>query len=255
MAHFGPLPGDPRFTLSRGIDVLAEQLCADILALQAGGIDGIMLSNEGSQPWTTKPEPITVISMAAIIGKIRQSIRVPFGVHVIWDPQATIDLAMAASADFAWEIFTGVFASDFGLWDTSIGKTLRHQSRIQDHHTHLLYEVVPEAATYLTSRSVNNIVRSTVFNTKADAICIAGLKPGVAISADQIKAAKEQAPDVSFLASTGVRLENLHDFLQYADGVIVGTALKKEDNLWNPVDENRVKVFMQETNRIRLLFS
>ena len=255
MAHFGPLPGDPRFTLSRGIDVLAEQLHTDILALQAGGIDGIMLSNEGSQPWTTKPEPIAVTTMAAIIGKIRKSIQVPFGVHVIWDPQATIDLAVATGADFAWEIFTGVFASDFGLWNTNVGETLRHQYRIQGHAAHPLYEIVPEAATYLASRPVNNIVRSTVFNTKADAICIAGLQPGIPVLAEQIKTAKEQAPDVSFLVSTGVRLENLRGFLQYADGVIVGTALKKEGNLWNPVDENRVKVFMQETKRIRLLFS
>ena len=38
-------------------------------------------------------------------------IRVPYGVNVLWDARASIDLAMATGARWVREIFTGVFAS------------------------------------------------------------------------------------------------------------------------------------------------
>ncbi len=251
MAHFGPLPGDPRFITEKGVDFLTENLLADIHALQTGGINGIMLSNEGSQPWTTKSELIPVACMASIIGRIRKSIHVPFGVHVIWDPIATIQLAISTGADFAWEVFTGVFASDFGLWNTEVGRYIRLLHNYQGQRLHLLSEFVPEAAAYLGNRPIEDIVCSTIFNTKTDAICIAGLNPGVAVSIEMITAVKKIFPDISVLASTGVRIENINDQLKSADGAIVGTDLKKERNLWNPVDIDRVNSFMQAVDRVR----
>ena len=68
--------------------------------------------------------------MARIIGELRAEIRVPFGVNVLWDPLASIELAVATGARFVREIFTGVYASDFGLWNTNCGEVVRHQQRV-----------------------------------------------------------------------------------------------------------------------------
>jgi len=83
MAHFKPLPGDPHFQPGTDPRQAADALLRDIEALQEGRVDGIMLSNEGSQPWMTNPPPVTAASMAALIGMVRGAIRTPFGVHVI----------------------------------------------------------------------------------------------------------------------------------------------------------------------------
>ena len=40
----------------------------------------------------------------------------PFGVNYLWDPVASVAIGCATGASFAREIFTGVFASDMGLW-------------------------------------------------------------------------------------------------------------------------------------------
>jgi len=73
-----------------------------------------MFSNEASLPYLTTVEPVTYVCMARIIGELREEIKVPYGVNVLWDAKASIDLAVATGASFVREIFTGVYASDFG---------------------------------------------------------------------------------------------------------------------------------------------
>ena len=89
-----------------------------------------MISNEFSLPYLTKTEPITAITMARIIGELLPALDVPYGVNVLWDGRASIDLAVATGAKFVREIFTGVYASDFGLWDTNVGEVARHRARV-----------------------------------------------------------------------------------------------------------------------------
>ncbi len=56
---------------------------------------------------------------------------------------------MATGARFVREIFTGVYASDFGLWNTNVGEVIRHQHAIGAYHVRLLFNIVPESAVYL----------------------------------------------------------------------------------------------------------
>jgi len=117
MCHLEPLPGDPGYKHEKGVEYIVECARKNLAGLQDGGVDAIMFSNEQSLPYLTKVEPITYVTMARIIGEIRREIKLPFGVNVLWDPTASIDLAVAVGGLFVREIFSGVIASDFGLWE------------------------------------------------------------------------------------------------------------------------------------------
>lgn len=251
MCHMQALPGDPKYDPHKGLDWVYERARADLMALQEGGVDAVMFSNEFSLPYLTKVDTITVACMASIIAQLKPAIRVPFGVNVLWDPRASIDLAMATGAQFVREIFTGVYASDFGLWNTNCGEVVRHQHAIGAGHVKLFFNIVPEAAAYLGSRSVTDIARSTVFNAEPDALCVSGLTAGAETSTQVLKLVKDAVPDVPVFANTGVRLENVEQQLAIADGAIVGTAFKVDGNIWNPVDPERVKALMDKVRELR----
>jgi predicted TIM-barrel enzyme len=51
MCHFLAMPGDPGYDKSGGIELVYEKAKADMLALQEGGVDAIMFSNEFSLPY------------------------------------------------------------------------------------------------------------------------------------------------------------------------------------------------------------
>lgn len=164
------------------------------MALQNGGVDAVMFSNEFSLPYLTKVRPETTTAMARIIGQLMSEIRVPFGVNVLWDPVASFDLAMATDAKFIREIFTGAYASDFGVWDTNVGETIRHQHRIGAGHVKTLFNIVPEAAVYLGNRDVCSIAKSTVFNNNPDALCVSGLTAGARTDSAILKRVKRPSP-------------------------------------------------------------
>ncbi|NOY98124.1 MAG: BtpA/SgcQ family protein [Chloroflexi bacterium] len=251
MCHMQAMPGDPKFDKKKGLDWVYDRARADMLALQEGGIDAIMFSNEFSLPYLTQVETVTVTCMAAIIGELKREINVPYGVNVLWDPSASIDLAMATGAQFVREIFTGVYASDFGLWNTNAGEVIRHQHRIGAEHVRLLFNIVPESAVYLAGRQIADIARSTVFNNQPDALCVSGLIAGAETSAQTLKFVKDAVPDTPVFANTGVKIENVTDQLAIADGAVVGTTFKHDGNIWNTVDPKRVKALMQKVRELR----
>jgi len=251
MCHMLALPGDPGFDVAGGIGRVIERARIDLEALQEGGVDGVMFSNEASLPYLTRVEPITYVTMARIIGELHSGIKVPFGVNVLWDPKASVDVAMATGAQFVREIFTGIYASDFGLWNTNCGEVVRHQHAIHAEHIKLLFNIVPESAVYLGHRDVAEVARSTVFNTRPDALCVSGLTAGVASSIEILRRIKNAVPDTPVLANTGVRSDNLSEQLEVSDGAVTGTAFKREGIIWNEVDIGRVREFMQIARKCR----
>jgi membrane complex biogenesis BtpA family protein len=223
----------------------------DLQALQRGGVDAVMFSNEFSLPYLTRVETVTTAVMARIIGELMSDIIIPFGVNVLWDPAASLDLAVATGARFVREIFTGVYASDFGLWNTNCGSVVRHQHAIGAQNVKLLFNIVPEAARYLADRNIVDIAKSTVFNHRPDALCVSGLTAGVQTDQEILKNVKDAVPETVVFANTGVHLENVEEQLGVADGAVVGTTFKYDGVFENHLDEKRVKAFMDKVKEIR----
>ena len=128
MCHLNSLPGDPYYDAKAGMKDVVEWARKDFLALQNGGVDAVMFSNEFSMPYLTKVETVTVASMARIIGELMPDIKIPFGVNVLWDPARSLDLAAATGAKFVREIFSGVYASEFS--ENEIIESIRKRTNV-----------------------------------------------------------------------------------------------------------------------------
>lgn len=251
MCHFLALPGDPNYDADGGVERIIEAAREDLHALQNGGVDAVMFSNEASLPYLLEVDTVTTATMARIIGELHSEITVPYGVNVLWDPTSTIDLAVATDARFVREIFSGVYASDFGLWNTNAGAVARHRRSLSAQDVRLLYNIVPEAATYLAERDIESIARSTVFNCTPDVLCVSGLTAGAETDLQTLSSVKNAVPETLVFANTGVRADNVADQLAVADGAVIGTAFKRDNYIWNPVEEARVAELMSSAIRAR----
>lgn len=251
MCHLEALPGDPSYDARKGMQWVVERARQDMLALQTGGVDAIMFSNERSLPYLTQVEPITTVSMARVVAEIVNELDIPFGVNVLWDATASIDLAVATGAKFVREIFTGVYASDFGLWNTNCGEVIRHQHAIHGENVRLLFNILPEASSYLADRDIVNIARTTVFNTQPDGLCVSGITAGAETDSTILRIIKDAVPETPVFANTGVRLDTVETQLSVADGAVTGTTFKRDGYIWNEVDVRRVKEFMDRVKEFR----
>jgi uncharacterized protein len=112
MCHIGALPGAPLYDSDGGMSKLIDGAIADIEKLQAGGVDAIMFGNENDRPYLLKATPESIAAYTAVVAACKPILKVPFGVNYLWDPAASVAVAVATDAKWVREIFTGVFASD-----------------------------------------------------------------------------------------------------------------------------------------------
>ncbi|MBC8267212.1 MAG: BtpA/SgcQ family protein [Rhodospirillaceae bacterium] len=251
MAHIGALPGTPLYDSDGGMDKLIEGVTSDVEKLQAGGVDAIMFGNENDRPYTLKAPQEGIAAMTAVVMAIKPILQVPFGVNYLWDPCASVAIASTTGASFAREIFTGLFASDMGLWEPNCAEALRLRSTLGRNDLKLLFNINAEFASSLDTRPIGLRAQSAVFSSLADAILVSGPLTGQAAEQADLTLVRDAIGDFPLFANTGVNIDNVRDVFSVADGCVIGTHFKIDGDTWNPVDGERVKRFMDTVGSLR----
>lgn len=251
MVHLPALPGSPLYNYKLGLDYILETAEKDLLALQEAEVDAVMFGNENDRPYEFKANPASSSTMAYVIGALRNKIKVPYGVNILWDPMSTIAVAASTGAHFVREIFTGTYASDMGYWNPDAGKAMRYRNNLSREDLLMFYNISAEFAYSLDKRSVAERSKSVVFSSVPDAILVSGQITGESVAISELKKVKNLIPNTPVLANTGVKIENVEDTLSVADGVIIGSSLKEDGNTWNAVDPKRASDFMNKVKSIR----
>ena len=251
MAHFPALPGMPRHDAAVGMDGMIQRMRTDVAHLLENGVDAVMFCNEDDRPYAFRADFEAIAVMTRVITELRPVDR-PFGVDFLWDPKAPLAIGLATGASFIREVVTGVYESDMGLWVPDAAALYRYRHQIGADHIRVFANVTPEFASPLGQRSVAERARSAVVSSLVDAILVAGPMAGAEPDISWVQEAKEAVgPEVPVLLNTGARAENIRQFLQVADGVIVGSSLKVDGYTWNPVDPARVRAFMDAVRAVR----
>ena len=251
MVHLPALPGSPLYNPKLGLNYILETAEQDLLALQEAEVDAVMFGNENDRPYEFNANPASSSTMAYVIGALRNKIKVPYGVNVLWDPMSTIAVAASTGAHFVREIFTGTYASDMGYWNPDAGKAMRYRNSLNREDLLMFYNISAEFAYSLDKRSVAERSKSVVFSSIPDAILVSGQITGESVAISELKKVKNLIPDTPVLANTGVKIENVEDILSITDGVIIGSSLKIDGNTWNTVDPKRASDFMNKVKSIR----
>ena len=243
MLHARALPGRPRHDAAQGIRPILDALARDLDALQTAGVDGLLFCNEADLPYRLETGPETAAAMAALVGELKKKIHVPFGIDIVWDPVASLAVALATGACFVREVFTGVYESDLGLMRPDLSATTAEDVAI-------FANITPEFASPLGHRAIKERARSAAF-LGVDAILITGPITGLPTSLEELQTVKAAVPGTPVLASTGVTVGTIKRTLNTADGAIVGTHLKHDGVTWNPVDPVRAAAFMAAAHSAR----
>ena len=251
MVHVPALPGSPEYDSSTGMNKIIDSVVVDLEALQSGGVDAIMFGNEFDRPYVLKAPPEGLAALASVIGQVKSMIKIPFGVNYLWDPVATVALAVATDANFAREIFTGVYASDMGLWTPDCAGAARLRSSQGRSDLQMIFNINAEFATSLDTRPLAIKAKSAVFSSKADVVCVSGPMTSMGVDQTELREAREALPETPLLANTGVDIDTVADIFALTDGCVIGSHLKHNGDTWSAVDPERVMKFMEKVETLR----
>jgi hypothetical protein len=234
------LPGRPRYDAQGGIDKVVDSAARDIELLQRGGVDALMFVNEHDLPYPAEAGVEAVAAMSAIIGRLRALVSVPFGIDMLWDAKATLAIAHATSACFVRGVFAGVFESDSGLLMRDWGALAGYRHQIGADNVAVFTNVMPEYAWPVSDRPLLDRVRSAAA-LGVDGLLVTGGYIGVSPTSEALDEVKQAAPRLPVLAITGVTEASITRIMSVADGAIVGSALRRDSSVFNPVDPDRVQ--------------
>ena len=245
MLHIPALPGSPRNTL--GLDAIADRVLADAEALDAGGIDGLIIENFGDVPfYPDHVPPHTVAFMTRLALEVKRRFNLPLGVNVLRnDGCAALAVAAAVVARFIRvNIYAGARLTDQGVIQGTAHEILRYR-KLLGCDVKVFADVDVKHSVPLAVRGLKEDVTDIVSRGCADAVIVTGSATGSPTSVDDLRIAREAARSAPVIAASGVDLMNVAAIVKLADGLIVGTSFKHENVTTNPVDTARVRALME----------
>lgn len=245
MVHLLPLIGTPYYDNKNTPEMIEEAALKEAIKLKEAGFDGILFANEGDRPYLNTVGPEVISLYSRIVTVVSKEVNLPFGLGVLMDPYATLAMGKTLDAAFVRMYLSGVFAGTFGLQAMVPGEVMHYRKRIEAMNLPIFCNVTPHAGVSLDSRDIIEIVDSMILMLEPEVILIPGPRAGLPPKISMVAKLKDKFPEQEIIISSGISLENIKDALNVSNGVIVGTSLKKDNILWNPIDEEKAKRFVE----------
>lgn len=245
MVHLAPLPGAPRY--AGDFDGVVARAVADAEILAASGFEAIGIENFGDAPFYPDDVPKeTIAAMTRAVGAVADSVTVPIGVNVLRN-DACGSLAIAAATNAAFirvNVLSGAMWTDQGLIVGNAAEVVRLRERIAP-GTKILADVFVKHATPPPGATLERTAMDLAERALADALIVSGTATGRPPTLSTLRDVRNAVPEVPLFVGSGASAGNVGQFLAIADGVIVGTTLKREAHTTNPVDPERARAFAE----------
>ncbi|MFT3788781.1 MAG: BtpA/SgcQ family protein [Tepidisphaeraceae bacterium] len=247
MVHLLPLPGAPGY--GGNLAKIRDNALRDADALQAGGVDAIMIENFGDIPFFKTHVPTeTVAHMTALALEVRKRVTVPIGINCLRnDGVSALSIAHAVGASFVRvNVLTGARVTDQGVIEGIAAELIRLRTTLGAKGIKVWADVDVKHSAPLAERPIEEEVWDMLERGGAEALIVSGTGTGKPTDPAMARRVKSAAPEAPLYVGSGVTLESLGEFQGVVDGVIVGTYFKKAGRVENAVDVGRVKAFMKQ---------
>jgi membrane complex biogenesis BtpA family protein len=248
--HLLPLPGAPRY--AGAMRQVYDTALAEVAILQRYPIDALIVENYRDAPFYPGSIPAeTVAALAAVTREIVSVAQVPVGVNALRnDAQAALAIATATEAAFIRvNVHMGAVVSDQGVIQGMSHATLRLRAALRA-HVLIFADAGVKHATPLGNRGLAIETRDLTERGLADAIIVSGAFTGEETSVADIDVVRQHTT-LPVLLGSGATPENLSNVYATVDGLIVGSAFKKDGKAENLVEETRVKAFLDAMQALR----
>ncbi len=252
MIHVPALPGTP-FNRLKPKEIL-DKCLEEASIYKSANIDSIMIENMHDTPYLKRNVGPEITSIMSIIGyEIRKVFsEKPIGIQILAGANKdAIATAFSANLDYIRaEGFIFGHVADEGIFESDAGELLRYRKNIGAERIKIFTDIKKKHGANQITKDVN--ITDMAKNAKffgSDGIIITGTSTGSEAEINDLKQAKEGKLPV-FLGS-GITINNLENYFDFANGFIVGSYFKK-DGIWsNELDICKVDGLVNQFNKLK----
>ncbi|MGI8700599.1 MAG: BtpA/SgcQ family protein [Nocardioidaceae bacterium] len=252
--HLDPLPGAPRYD-GQPMSAIVARAIADAERYREGGVDGLIVENEGDIPFL-KPDlvgPETVAAMSVVTHVVVQAVDLPVGVLCLANANVqSLAIAKASGARFVRaNQWANAYIANEGFVEGNAAVALRFRAAIDARDIAVFADVHVKHGSHaiVADRDIGELTHDTeAFD--ADVLIATGQRTGNPTEVEEVRAIASVASRPVLIGS-GLNHSNAVDLLTVADGAIVGSAMKEDGVWWHPVSVERTRAIVAAVQALR----
>lgn len=252
MIHVDALPGTPKHSRTPG--QIIELAVKEAIIYKEAGVDAVAIENMHDVPYLKRECGPEIVSMMAIVGReIKAASGFPCGMQILAGAnKEALAAAYSAELDFIRaEGFVFAHVGDEGLFESDAGELLRYRKQIGADSIKIFTDIKKKHSSHALTADVDIVETAKAAEFfLSDGIIVTGNVTGEQPDVEEVKQVSA-LNDIPVILGSGINIENIGKYFDYADAFIIGTHFKKESNWTENVDKDKVKMFMEKYNEMR----
>ena len=247
VVHLKSLPGSPGNYLT--LDEIIELAQEDVNSLVFGGVDGLIIENFGDVPFTKdNVSKRTIASFTKVVENIEYDREIKVGINVLRnDGIAALSIAEATNADFVRiNVLNNVMMyTDQGIIEGKAHEIAEFKNTLNK-EIDIYADVFVKHAVPPEGSKIENHTEELIERAGADVVIVTGDGTGHQINIEDLSKVRDIVPQGRLAIGSGVNEENVDDYVDLADILIVGTSFKVEQDVSKRVDQRSVEQLIQK---------
>lgn len=247
MIHFPPLVG---FSGYHGIENIRKRILKEIKIINDSEADAIMVENNYDIPHKIYVNPETTAVMAVLSDFVVSHTKLPVGINVLWnDYKSALGICAATGVSFIRiPAFVDDVKTKYGNVYHVADEAINYRKKLGlENKVLILADVQVKHSSMIDKKKP--LKQSVIEAVKkgADAIIITGKITGDSPTFEDLEIAKKNVKGTPIFIGSGSNKKNMRDLFQFANGLIVGTAIMNK----GVVNKRKINSYM---NCYRKLF-
>lgn len=241
MIHLPPLPGAANYD-GRPVRDFGRAAAYEARLLADAGFDAVMIQNTHDRPARIRVPAGTVAALAAVTAAVRDAVECDIGVNAHKnDAEAALAAAVAGGASFVRvKVLVGAVVGPEGLIEGSAEVALDIRRAYAD-AIEIWADLYELTSWPVASTSLENLADLATRFGMADRLIVTD--PTVEASRKAVERLRTATPR-PVLISGRTTSETVGEALRSADGVIVGTCLRRSSRTDQPLDPAAIEAFL-----------
>jgi len=246
VVHLKSLPGSPGNYLP--LVEIIELAQEDVNNLIFGGVDGIIIENFGDTPFVKDDiSKRTLASFTTVVENIEYDRDIKVGINVLRnDGISALSIAEATKADFVRiNVLNNVMMyTDQGMIEGKAHEIAQFKNSLNK-EIEIYADVFVKHAVPPEGSKIENHTEELIHRAGADVVIVTGDGTGHQINIEDLNKIREIVPHGKLAIGSGVNEENIEEYLDIADILIVGTNFKVDQDVSKRVDQRSVEQLIQ----------
>ncbi|MHA1991523.1 MAG: BtpA/SgcQ family protein [Candidatus Hodarchaeales archaeon] len=250
MLHLPALPGSSNNKLS--IKEITKFVLSDAQILYDTGIRNMVIENLGDAPYYKYNEKHHISSFMTKIGIeiIQKFPEVSLGINVLRnDAYSSLAIGKALESNCKFiriNVLTGAYITDQGIIEGEAAKISDYRRKIHATDIQIWSDVRVKHASPIVIRPLEDEIKENLERAGASKIILSGSMTGKKVDMAVLEEVNQIISVDKIVIGSGITPENFSDYKSLASNFIVGSSLKKDNIISNPIDKDKVNQLLKE---------